>query len=103
MDKLYRQWLMLTQIPAALRKIDCATMEGILREAGYLVIRRTIQRDLMKLAASKVFPLLYDDSSTPYGWSWARDGALFNIPPWGPTRRLPSSWLSSFNGNLSCL
>lgn len=84
MDKLHRQWLMLTQIPVSPRKIDCATMEGILREAGYLVSRRTIQRDLMKLAASEVFPLIYDDSSTPYGWSWARDGALFNIPSMGP-------------------
>lgn len=84
MDKLHRQWLMLTQIPAAPRKIDCATMEEILREAGYQVSRRTIQRDLMKLAASEVFPLIYDDNSTPYGWSWARDGALFNIPSMGP-------------------
>jgi len=84
MDKLHRQWLMLTQIPSAPRKIDCATMEGILREAGYLVSRRTIQRDLMKLAESKVFPLVYDDASVPYGWSWARDGALFNVPSMGP-------------------
>ncbi|WP_298432900.1 WYL domain-containing protein [Geobacter sp.] len=84
MDKLHRQWLMLTQIPVSPRKIDCATMEEHLREVGYQVSRRTIQRDLMKLAASKVFPLIYDDNSTPYGWSWARDGALFNIPSMGP-------------------
>lgn len=84
MDKLHRQWLMLTQIPPAPRKIDCAAMEGILREAGYQVSRRTIQRDLMKLAASEVFPLIYDDSSTPYGWSWAKGGALFNVPSMGP-------------------
>lgn len=84
MDKLHRQWLMLTQIPASPRKIDCATMEEILREAGYTVSRRTIQRDLMKLAESRVFPLVYDGSSTPYGWSWAKDGALFNIPSMGP-------------------
>lgn len=84
MDKLHRQWLMLTQIPPAPRKIDCAAMEEILREAGYLVSRRTIQRDLMKLAASDVFPLIFDDSSTPYGWSWAKGGALFNIPSMGP-------------------
>lgn len=84
MDKLYRQWLMLTQIPASPRKIDCATMEEHLREAGYTVSRRTIQRDLMKLAESEVFPLVYDGRSTPYGWSWARDGALFNIPSMGP-------------------
>lgn len=84
MDKLHRQWLMLTQIPSAPRKIDCAAMEEILREAGYQVSRRTIQRDLMKLAESKVFPLVYDDASVPYGWSWAKGGALFNIPSMGP-------------------
>lgn len=84
MDKLYRQWLMLNKIPVAPRKIDCATLEEQLKEEGYAVSRRTIQRDLMKLAESGFFPLEYADASTPYGWSWAKGGALFDIPSMGP-------------------
>ena len=84
MDKLYRQWLMLNKIPVAPRKIDCATLEEQLKEEGYAVSRRTIQRDLMKLAESGFFPLEYADASTPYGWSWAKEGALFNIPSMTP-------------------
>jgi len=84
MDKLYRQWLMLHLIPTAPRKIDCASMEKKLREAGYDISLRTIQRDLMKLSLSEVFPIIYDDRSIPYGWSWMKDGAIFNIPTMNP-------------------
>lgn len=84
MDKLHRQWLMLSKIPVSPRKIDSATIESQLAEAGYPVSRRTIQRDLMKLAKLGVFPVEYDDRSTPYGWSWMKDGVLFNIPSMEP-------------------
>lgn len=84
MDKLHRQWLMLNMIPVAPRKIDSATIESKLIEAGHPVSRRTIQRDLIKLAELGVFPIEYDDSSTPYGWSWMKDGVLFNIPSMEP-------------------
>ena len=84
MDKFYRQWLMLKRIPTYPRKVDAATIEGELRDAGYEVSRRTIQRDLMQLADSRVFPLVFDENSRPYGWSWAQGGALFDIPSMGP-------------------
>lgn len=84
MDKLYRQWLMLKRIPAYPRNIDAATLEGELRDAGYEVSRRTIQRDLMHLAESRVFPLVFDENTRPYGWSWAQGGELFDIPSMSP-------------------
>jgi len=84
MDKLYRQWLLLSLLPTYPQKTDCATLEGKLREAGCKVGRRTIQRDLMTLATLGFFPIVYDDKSIPYGWSWMKDGALFSIPSMSP-------------------
>ncbi len=62
---------MLRLIPRAPRKIDTATLQAALRAEGYVVDRRSIQRDLHKL--STVFPIVCDDAHKPYGWSWMRD------------------------------
>lgn len=84
MSTLYRQWLMIRLIPRYPAKIDTATIQQRLGEFGYLISRRTIQRDLKNLADGKIFPLVYDDSSNPIGWSWAKDGKEMDIPSMGP-------------------
>jgi hypothetical protein len=61
---------MLRLIPRAPRKISRAGIETALRDEGFEINRRTIQRDLQHLAG--VFPLIVDDQHVPYGWSWAR-------------------------------
>lgn len=77
-DTLLRQWEMLRLIPRAPRKIDGATLEARLRDVGYDIDRRSIQRDLQKL--SDFFPIVSDERSKPFGWSWSTDGAVFDIP-----------------------
>lgn len=77
-DTLLRQWEMLRQVPIAPRKIDTATVEARLRDAGYDVDRRTIQRDLQSLAES--FPLVCDERHKPFGWSWMREAPAFDVP-----------------------
>lgn len=47
---------------------------------------RTIQRDLKTLSA--IFPLLEDDQARPYGWSWARDAKVLDIPGMEPPAAL---------------
>lgn len=81
-DTLYRQWLMLRMLPRAPRKLDGATIERRLAHEGCHVGRRSIQRDL--LALSSVFPLVCDDRSKPYGWSWARDASALEVPALDP-------------------
>jgi hypothetical protein len=71
MRTLERQWLILSRLPKAPRKVDVAWIEAELREMGIRVHRRSIQRDLVTL--SQVFPLTCDEASKPYGWSWAVD------------------------------
>ncbi len=66
---IVRQWHLLALLPKGPRRIDTATLEARLRGRGLDVHRRTIQRDLVELAA--VFPIVSDDRSKPYGWRWA--------------------------------
>lgn len=48
-----------------------------LGQSGVTIHRRTIQRDLITL--SQLFPLVCDEQSKPYGWSWAADAAIPSI------------------------
>jgi hypothetical protein len=82
MRALQRQWSLLCRVPRAPRRIDAATLEIQLREAGFPTHRRTIQRDLIVL--SRTFPLECDERTRPFGWSWSRDGAALTIPAMGP-------------------
>ena len=82
MRALQRQWLLLSQVPRAPRGIDSATLEVQLRDAGFAIHRRTIQRDLVAL--SRMFPLVCDERTKPFSWSWSRDAAALTIPAMGP-------------------
>jgi predicted DNA-binding transcriptional regulator YafY len=83
-DTLLRQWELLRSIPRAPRKIDVASLVTKLQTAGYKTTKRSIQRDLNLL--SSVFPLICDDRSQTYGWSWSGDAPTFDLPAMdGPT------------------
>jgi predicted DNA-binding transcriptional regulator YafY len=83
-DTLLRQWELLRAIPRAPKKVDVASLMTKLETAGYKTTKRSIQRDLNLL--SGVFPLICDDRSTTYGWSWSGDAPTFDLPAMdGPT------------------
>ena len=75
---LLRQWNMLRLVPRAPAKISVRELCERLRDADFPVTSRTVQRDLNELAC--VFPLVADDRDKPYGWSWQRDAAGFDLP-----------------------
>ena len=85
-DTLLRQWTLLQLVPRAPRKVDTATLKRQLAERGYEVGQRSLQRDLLALAL--VFPLLCDDRSKPYGWSWMREAPAFDLPGMDPQAAL---------------
>lgn len=78
MESTYRQCLMLGMIPRHPKKTDTATLKAQLEDRGFAITQRTIQRDLDAL--STVFPLVRDEKTKPYGWSWAKDAELFSMP-----------------------
>lgn len=75
---LLRQWHMLHAIPRAPRRISVQALRGRLLDAEFDVTARTIQRDLQELA--QVFPLMVDERSKPFGWSWQQDSPSFDLP-----------------------
>ncbi len=83
-DTLLRQWELLRAIPRAPRKIDVAALVAKLQTAGHKTTKRSVQRELNLL--SGVFPLVCDDRSQTYGWSWSADAPTFDLPGMdGPT------------------
>ncbi|MCY0967438.1 helix-turn-helix transcriptional regulator [Parathalassolituus penaei] len=70
-DTLLRYIETLNLIPRLPTKIATTTLEERLRERGYEVSARTIQRDLDRL--SLLFPIRNDTDSKPYRWYYEGD------------------------------
>ncbi|MFZ5724427.1 MAG: helix-turn-helix transcriptional regulator [Pseudomonadota bacterium] len=78
-DTTLRYIRMLDCIPVEPRKIAARDVREQLLAAGHDISARSVERDLEKLQA--IFPLVKDDRSRPYGWSWLRDAARVDIQP----------------------
>ncbi|RUO63864.1 Predicted DNA-binding transcriptional regulator YafY, contains an HTH and WYL domains [Pseudidiomarina planktonica] len=74
MQTALRYLMMLQHIPRQPQKIDPASLREKLYRQGFDVSVRTIQRDLNEL--SDVFPLVTDERSKPYGWSFLADSPI---------------------------
>ena len=70
-------------IPRHPRKITAAELLSRLEDQGYETTERTIQRDLVQFSG-KLFALTVDDRRRPYGWQWAQDAELLDIPGMEP-------------------
>lgn len=76
-DTLLRYIETLNLIPRAPHKIATTTLAERLRENGYSVTSRTLQRDLDKLSGR--FPIQCDDDSKPFRW-WFDAGSRDLFP-----------------------
>lgn len=83
-DTLIRQWAMLRMIPRAPRKTSVTELLAQLEEEGFTTTRRTIERDLQNLSSQ--FQLVSDESSRPFGWSWAQDANIAFAPRLSPSQ-----------------
>ncbi len=77
-DALLRQWQMLRQIPRYPSKVTAGDIHKRLAADNFKIDKRTVERDLQALSA--VFPIVVDERSKPYGWSWTKEAAAFNLP-----------------------
>ncbi|MCO7516773.1 WYL domain-containing protein [Pseudomonas guariconensis] len=66
---LSRQWALLRQLPSRSPGITSAELVWRLRDVGFNVSKRTVERDLNEL--SLIFPLERNDKSIPFGWHWS--------------------------------
>lgn len=77
-ETLLRQWQTLRMIPRHPRKITATVLCASLNGDGFAVGKRTVERDLQSLAM--IFPLVSDERSKPFGWSWQKDAPAFDLP-----------------------
>lgn len=77
-ETLLRHWQTLRLIPRHPRKITAGDLCQHLGGEGFTVGKRTVERDLQAL--SRIFPLVVDERSKPFGWSWDRDAPAFDLP-----------------------
>jgi predicted DNA-binding transcriptional regulator YafY len=77
-ETLLRQWQTLRLIPRYPNRITAGELCGRLGAEGFGVGKRTVERDLLSLAL--IFPLMSDERSKPYGWSWQKDAPAFDLP-----------------------
>lgn len=73
-DTLLRLFALLRLIPSEPHRIATPTLLEKLRDRGFSVTLRSIQRDLNRL--STPFSLQCDDSETPFRWSFTREAPL---------------------------
>ena len=59
---------MLKKLPPRGPGLKASEMTAWLKEQGYPVSKRTVERDLIELSAS--FGIVCNDKSAPYGWHW---------------------------------
>ena len=85
-DTQLRQWAMLKRIPQHPRQITARELTERLASEGFEVGKRTVERDLVSL--SGIFPLITNDRSRPYGWSWSKDAEAFALPTMSPLQAL---------------
>lgn len=71
---LSRQWELLRQLPSRSPGTTSAELVARLKDAGFTISKRTIERDLNEL--SLIFPLERNDKSIPYGWYWAANAGF---------------------------
>ncbi|MGH8279998.1 MAG: WYL domain-containing protein, partial [Gammaproteobacteria bacterium] len=97
-DTLQRQWYMLRLIPREPRRVSVDEIQKQLAAADFGVSARTLQRDL--IALSGLFPLVMDDRNRPYGWSWKKDGRIFDLPGMDPQTALTFKLVEMFLGGV---
>ena len=93
-DTLLRQISMVEMIPRYPEKTFTSEIKDKLSNLGYEATLRTIQRDLQEL--SRLFPIVSDERSQPFGWSWEKDAKGFESPAMDPIQALTFSLAAQY-------
>jgi predicted DNA-binding transcriptional regulator YafY len=89
---------MLQIVPRQPASLDTTSIVERLRDEGFEVTARSVQRDLDKL--SGYFALFCDDEHKPYRWSWMESAELLDIPGLNPQTALTLELAAEFLGPL---
>lgn len=88
-DTVYRQWRVLELLPAPPASITVAEIWTRLQSENLRCTRRTVERDLEALSARN--PIITDESTKPFRWSWAPGITTRLIPGLTPAQAIALS------------
>ncbi len=80
MDSLLRYFDMLCLIPKAPNSISTPDLLEKLQNTGYEIDLRTVQRDLIKLSSSPLFPISNTENTKPLRWFWIDNSSPMQLP-----------------------
>jgi predicted DNA-binding transcriptional regulator YafY len=80
MDSLLRYFDMLCFIPKSPNSISTPELLEKLQGTGYDVDLRTVQRDLIKLSSSPLFPISNTENTKPLRWFWIDNSSPMQFP-----------------------
>ena len=95
---LQRRLLLVGMIPRYPRKVTAPELVQRLPGRGIKTSLRTVERDLEAL--SGFMPLVCDEDSRPYGWSWMKDAPLQDMPTLDPETALILQVLDAHGARL---
>ena len=84
-ETILRQIKMMELVPRYPQKTFTNKIKTQLEDRGFETTLRTVQRDLHEL--SRLFPIVCDERSSPFGWSWKKDAEVF-APAMDPIQAL---------------
>lgn len=93
-DSVLRMIKMTERIPRYPSKVTANQIQDFLKNLGYSISLRSVQRDLNEL--SRLFPIECDDKSIPFGWSWKKDSPGFESPAMDPIQALTFSLAAQY-------
>lgn len=96
MDSLLRYFDMLSMIPRQPNDISTPELLSKLQNAGYEVDLRTVQRDLVKLSDSHVFPICSTENSKPLRWFWPSNSKYLQLPTMASNEALTFKMVETF-------
>ncbi len=85
-DSVARQVYTLSLIPRYPRSVSTTFIKHELNEVGFYAPIRTVQRDLESLTVR--WPMICEDSSKPFMWSWEPDATSTMFPVMDPAEAL---------------
>ena len=74
-----RHWQLMQLLPRQPAQLTSKTIHERMKESGFRVTRRTIERDLQGLVEAG-FPVVVDASQEPYLWSWDAKTPTLTLP-----------------------
>ncbi len=94
-----RQWQLLKLLPGRHPGMSSTQLQAALTTVGHTTSKRTVERDLVELAA--LFPLQCNSKGMPYGWYWQPGLSLREAQQLQPDVLTPRTTLNCMPGSMT--